>query len=107
MNLASYWMQHARGPRGEEQVINFDEAIHDPAAHFQRPRDILNADGLSRAQRLRLLRQWEYDAMQLQVATEENMPAPGKEQAPLQEIHAALEQLNAPPTEHGGGTKYG
>lgn len=86
--------------------IDFESARLDPAGAFDSPQAVLNAPGFSREQRLEILRRWEYDARELQVAEAENMG--GGEPARLDEVHRALHALDAEgetrsPTQHGGG----
>jgi len=87
-------------------MTEFKKAMQDPAAHFSHPADIVEADGLSHEQRVQLLRQWENDAMQLEVATEENMAGDG-ERSRMREIHEALQKLGVPGESHPGGSKFG
>jgi hypothetical protein len=72
--------------------VDFETAMKDPAAQFASPAEIVADAGLSDAQKIALLRQWEYDESELAVATEEGMP--GAERSLLQEIAAALAQLD-------------
>jgi len=87
--------------------MNFKKALLNPTSVFRRPSDVLLAESLSKNQKIQVLRRWEYDARELQVAAEENM-AGGPEDR-LDEILKVLHQLDAiidldhsPPTKHGG-----
>ncbi len=80
----------------------------DPALVFRGPEDLLERDELTREQKNEILRRWKFDALQLQVAEEENM---GSEQPSdiLDRVLQALHALNAgpnhensPPTQPGG-----
>ncbi len=91
-----------------ERRIDLRKAMLDPTAIFRGPEDVLQRADLTRAQKIEILRRWEYDALQLQVAEEENM---GSEQPSdiLDRVLQALRALNAasysehsPPTKHGG-----
>jgi hypothetical protein len=76
----------------------FDELCADVSKHFSSPRALLAREGLTREQKLTLLRQWEYDLHLLQVATEENMTGdapPGNNAERIREVRAAAEQLGA------------
>ena len=53
--------------------MKFDEALKNPAEVFPAPEDVVEHPGLSPEQKCRILRQWEYDARELEVAEEENM----------------------------------
>ncbi len=75
---------------------------------FLGPEDVLERDELTREQKIEVLRRWEFDALQLQVADEENM---GSEEPSdiLDRVLQALHALNAspnleisPPTKPGG-----
>ena len=61
-------------------MIDLDRALKDPASVFERPSQVLDGKDLKREQKIKILRQWEYDALQREVATEENMPPPLKKE---------------------------
>jgi hypothetical protein len=89
-------------------MINFNKALQDPGLAFKRPTEILQSKELSREQKIKLLRQWEYDVREIQVAEEENMAGP--EPVTLSSIHEALSSLGvlrdterSAPTKQGGG----
>lgn len=86
--------------------VDLARARLDPASAFDSPQAVLAHPDLSREQRIEILRRWEYDARELQVAEAENMG--GGEAAHLDEILRALHSLDAEaeeraPTQHGGG----
>jgi hypothetical protein len=54
-----------------------DEALGDVGAIYKHPEAIRDDASLSRAEKIKLLKQWEYDLRELQVAAEENMTGPG------------------------------
>ncbi len=85
-----------------------DPIFIDPGAVFRTPEEVLQRTDLSREQKIEILRQWEYDARELEVAEEENMV--GDQPGLLAQIHQALHALQAhldaegaSPTKHGGG----
>ena len=43
-------------------AIDMDRALLDPGSVFATPEDILRHDGLSKEQKIEILRRWEYDA---------------------------------------------
>ena len=92
-------------------MINIERAMQCPSDFFSKPADVLTAAGLEKAQRIEILRQWEYDMRLQQVATEENMDSAGSESAnagnALQEIHKALSDLGAGLETTSGGSKLG
>lgn len=53
--------------------MNDDLANTNSGQAFSRPEDVAESPTLSPEQKLRILRQWEYDARELEVAEEENM----------------------------------
>ncbi|CAB0151871.1 hypothetical protein PSI9734_02231 [Pseudidiomarina piscicola] len=71
--------------------MNIEAILQDPAAVYDKPTDLLKDSRLSDEQKLKVLEQWEYDAEELLVATEENMPGP--EDTQLDDILAAKQQL--------------
>lgn len=52
-------------------MIDLKKAMLDPARVFKEPRDVVACKELTRDQKIEILRQWEYDARQLEVAEEE------------------------------------
>ncbi len=79
----------------------------DPTSIFACPSDVCDEQSLTRDQKIKILRRWEYDARELQVAEEENMG--GGPQDDLDEVLLALHRLDAvvdiehsPPTKQGG-----
>lgn len=87
--------------------MDYEKALIDPAATFNHPRDVVGESALSRDEKIRILRRWEYDARELNVAEEENMP--GDSTALLDDVLDALHELGykpkideAPPTKQGG-----
>lgn len=72
--------------------MNLEAILKDPSAAYNKPEDILNDNSLSHDEKSKVLDQWEYDALELQVATEENMP--GAKEVPLENILAAKKKLN-------------
>jgi len=67
---------------------DIEQALTSPTAVFDAPTEVVDAPGLSTAQKIEILRRWELDARALQRATEENMT--GGERPPLDEVNAAL-----------------
>jgi hypothetical protein len=79
--------------------------LRDPAAVFGTPRDVLDRAGLTREERLAILRQWERDARGLSVAEEEGMG--GGEESLLSRVRLAIARLGEAGSEGGTGTKHG
>lgn len=87
--------------------MDIDKAMLDPTSVFTNPKEVLAEGSLTNVQKIQILRRWEYDARELEVAEEENMG--GAVPSMLGEILNALHRLNAevdtehsPPTKHGG-----
>lgn len=77
----------------------------DPASKYGNPQAVLSDTALNRDQKIEVLKQWEYDAREIQVATEENMA--GTEDEPvLDQILKALNALNAE-SDNDSATKQG
>ncbi len=88
-------------------AIDLRKAKLNPTTVFRGPEDVLQRDELTREQKIEILRRWGYDALELQVAEEENM---GSEQPSdiLDRVLQALRTLNASPdSEHSPPTKHG
>jgi hypothetical protein len=58
------------------EPIDFEEALHAPAAAFGAPEHVLDHPGFSPAQKIEILRHWANEASALAVAEEEGMPSP-------------------------------
>ncbi len=87
--------------------LNLEKARLDPGAVFETPDDLLEHPELDRSQKIELLRRWEYDAKELEVAEEEGMAdgEPSLLDSVLQALHALKAHVDiehSPPTKHGG-----
>lgn len=71
---------------------------------FHRPAEILEADDIAKAEKIRLLRQWETDLRALMVASEENMSGDGQGWAAerLRQVRGALDVLGVEADEETG-----
>lgn len=87
--------------------MNFQKALESPASVFLRPEDVLKQKSLSRDQKVQILRRWDYDARELEVAEEENMGGGppdllGSVRRALSQLNASTDPDHAPPTKQGG-----
>jgi hypothetical protein len=76
----------------------FDEALTDVSKVFAHPSDIVGSEDLSEKQKVKLLRQWEFDLRENLVASEENMIATlpeGHSAELLRNVRKALMSLGA------------
>ena len=88
-------------------AIDLSKALLDPTAVFRGPEDVLQRAELTRAQKIEILRRWKFDALELEVAEEENMGS-GQPSDILDRVLQALRALNAgPDSEHSPPTKHG
>jgi hypothetical protein len=94
----------------EMLMIDVKKALLDPTAVFRGPDEVVESNLLNREQKIEILRRWEYDVRELQVADEESMTAPRPERVTLDAVLKALRALGAPadmqrtaPTKQGGG----
>jgi len=87
-------------------MIDVEKALLDPGLVFKTPGEVLANNELARAQKIEILRRWEYDVRELQVADEEGMEGP--EPVTLDAVLDALRTLGAPEdTENSAPTKQG
>jgi hypothetical protein len=91
-------------------MIDVKKALLDPSAVFRAPDEVVETKLLNREQKIEILRRWEYDVRELQVADEESMTAPRPERVTLDAVLKALRAVGAPadmertaPTKQGGG----
>jgi len=93
------------------QPNRFTKVLGDVSGEFDRPRDILDSDLLSREQKIRSLQEWELDLRELEVASEENIAGAagsGMTAELLQECRRARARLVAAGGDSGGApTKQG
>ena len=73
--------------------MDLEQALRDPRSVFEHPKEVLKEASLSNDQKIQVLRQWEYDARELEVAAEENMAGDAPSQ--LDVVLAALAELQA------------
>lgn len=74
-------------------MTSFERAIHDPKGIFKEPKHVVADKDLSKEEKIKILRQWEYDAREQLVAEEENMPDGPNETFMLRRIKEALREL--------------
>ncbi len=86
-------------------MIDVKKAMLDPPSVFKDPQEVVASDELNRDQKIEILRRWEYDARQLEVAEEEaGMAVRRPDMFDL--VVQALHTLNAErDTEHSSPTK--
>ena len=90
--------------QGATPSIDMDKAMLDPGSVFSTPEEVVRHTGLTREQKVEILRRWEYDAAEVAVAVEEGMP--DGESDLLRRILVALESLGYRiDAEHAGPTK--
>jgi hypothetical protein len=86
---------------------NLEQGLWDPSATFVSPEEVLARADITRDQKIEILKLWEYDAAEAEVATEEGMPGAGD--SLLRRILVALSELTpsgdvirtAPAKQHG------
>ncbi|HKQ33198.1 MAG TPA: hypothetical protein VJV40_08335 [Thermodesulfobacteriota bacterium] len=88
-------------------MTDIDKALLDPTSVFRTPEDVLKANDITRDQKIEILRRWEYDARELEVAADENMI--GNNSDLLERVLKSLGKLGYesdpdknPPTKQGG-----
>jgi hypothetical protein len=92
-------------PHPAVRAIDLEAALRDPASVFVAPEDVAAHPDLSPEQKIEILRLWQYDAAESEVAVEEGMP--GNSDELLRRIVLALDGLgeaglgsNAPSKHH-------
>lgn len=85
-------------------MIDVEKAMHDPAAVFTRPENVIDAP-LTKQQKIAILKSWAYDVRELEVAEEEGMVGTIRSS-----LHQILESLNRlvgeVDVEHPGPSKH-
>lgn len=81
-------------------MSDLQQALLDPTKVFSKPSEVLAKNNWTREEKIHVLRRWEYDARELEVAEEENMADVDSSGSLLDEILDALHQLDAWHDEH-------
>lgn len=87
--------------------MDIERAMLNPAGEFTHPGDVLAEQTLTREQKIKLLKRWEYDARELEVAEEENMGGGspsllGEVLNTLMRLDTTVDTEHSPPTKQGG-----
>jgi hypothetical protein len=84
----------SKGTGAELSPAEIETAMTSPASVFAAPEDVLDHGELTREQKIEILRRWQYDEVELDVAVEEGMP--GDDSPLLRRIMLALGKLAGP-----------
>ncbi|MBT8095864.1 MAG: hypothetical protein HKP32_08180 [Woeseia sp.] len=76
-------------------MSDIDQILRDPSASFAHPGDVLRQSTLSRDEQIRVLKQWRYDLVQMQVASAENLGGDTNAGAGIRSIDECLRQLSS------------
>ncbi|CAN5337463.1 hypothetical protein BH10PSE19_BH10PSE19_00420 [soil metagenome] len=90
------------------KFIDIEQAKLDPLSVFNTPNEVLHCKQLTKKQKIEILERWQYDALDLEVAEEENMAGSDKDLLP--QVLYALNSLKThrhPNHSHHHGTKHG
>lgn len=89
-------------------MTDIQKALHDPSSVYGFPADVVSDDSISFDEKIQILKQWEYDARELQVAEEENMACNADSGSMLNRVRTALHELGEFANEESGSsTKHG
>ena len=77
----------------------YEHIINDPSAVYSKPEEVAHDERLSLEQKISILKQWAFDAREIEVAQEENMIGPASH---LRQILLVLNKL-----EEGNGYTNG
>jgi len=89
-------------------MIDVEKALLDPASIFKYPQQVIDANDLTRDQKIEVLRRWEYDVREIQVLDDESTTAKESPAVTLDLVLNALRSLGAPiDVEHTAPTKQG
>ena len=86
-------------------MIDVKQAMLDPTSVFEDPTEVVADENLSHDQKIEILRRWEYDARELEVAEEEAgmaVRSPDMFDRVVQALHTLGVELD---TEHSPPTK--
>lgn len=90
-------------------MADVKKELRDPTTLFKSPQEVVERADLTPTQKIEILKRWEFDARELQVADEEQMAPERPQSTNLDAILTALRLLDAPvgversaPTKQGG-----
>jgi hypothetical protein len=70
---------------------DYDEALINPGKIFELPMEVVNTESLTTRQKLKVLKRWEADANDMDVAASESMT--GGEKSHLEDVRKAIHAL--------------
>lgn len=76
-------------------MSDIDDILRDPSAAFNDPCEVLVQSRYARDDKVRILQQWRYDLVRLQVASDENLTGDGTDASLIRKIDECLRQLRA------------
>ena len=76
-------------------MSDIDDILRDPSAAFHDPCEVLVHSRFARDDKVRILQQWRYDLVRLQVASEENLVGDSTGADRIRKIDECLRQLRA------------
>jgi hypothetical protein len=87
--------------------VNLEKALLDPASVFENPEEVREHSELTKAQKIEILRRWEYEESEVAVAEEEGMvkgkpPMLHRVLVALEELGAHIDTEHSPPTKQDG-----
>jgi hypothetical protein len=87
--------------------VDVQKALLNPMSIFNDPMDVVRNEDITRDQKIKILRRWEYDARELQVAEEENMTGPDVSKLDLvlnalNILDAKIDRDHSAPNKQGG-----
>jgi len=87
--------------------VNLEQALLDPASVFANPEEVRDQEALTTAQKIEILRRWEYEESEVAVAEEEGMvdgnpPMLHRILVVLEELGAHIDTEHSPPTKQEG-----
>ncbi len=82
--------------------LDKDKALTNPSSVFDRPSEVVANKELSHDEKTTVLQEWELEARQLEVATEEGMSSKRTKPSVLPEVKAAQRKIGAEPTDSDG-----
>lgn len=75
-------------------MLDIKQAILSPSSVFKHPREVMKNNKISKSDKMKILKQWEYDTKELLTATEENMVGDSEDVGELlSEIRHYLQEL--------------
>ena len=91
VKLQQRYLRNLIFTHGEKVMSDFERALADPSSEYNTPNDVLLDENLTKEQKIKILKHWHHDALEIMRADEENMS--GDSENMLNRVLVALHRV--------------